>query len=75
MFFVAGFVRDENGVLMQTFGSSQMPSEQEALDAARAMARSHYAGVIAWKRNVQFSGGRDGTTEVLYRVGNVPVLE
>jgi hypothetical protein len=74
-FFVAGFVRDENGGLRQEFGPRQMPSEQEALDAARAMARSDYAGVIAWKHTAQFAGGRDATTEVLYQVGEVPVLE
>lgn len=74
-FFVAGFVRDKKGVLTQEFGPRQMLSEQEALDAARAMARSDYAGVIAWKRTAQFAGGRDGTTEVLYQVGEVPILE
>ena len=74
-FFVAGFVRDENGDLTQEFGPRQMPSEQEALDAARGMARSDYAGVIAWKRTARFAGAKDGTPEILYQVGEVPVLE
>lgn len=74
-FFVAGFVHDKNGVLAQKFEPRQMPSEQEARDAARAMARGDYAGVIAWKHTAQFAGGSDGTTEVLYQVGEVPVLE
>lgn len=74
-FFVAGFVRDSNGDLTEEFGPRQMPSQQAALDAARAMARSDYAGVVAWKRSTQFVGGTRGTPEVLYKVGDVPVLE
>lgn len=74
-FFVAGSIRDKNGVLTQESEPRQMASEQEALDAARAMARSDYAGVIFWKHSAHFAGGRDETTKVLYRVGEVPVLE
>ena len=50
-------------------------SEEAAIGAAQSLARSDYAGVIAWKRTAQIAGGRDGTPEVLYQVGEVPVLE
>ena len=51
-----GFVRDESGELMQAADPKQMPTEQDALDAVRAMARSDYDGVIAWKRATQYAG-------------------
>jgi hypothetical protein len=74
-FFVASFVREDNGVLTREFGPQQMPSEEAAIGAAQSLARSDYAGVIAWKRTAQIAGGRDGTPEVLYQVGEVPILE
>ncbi|KKC32086.1 hypothetical protein WH91_15965 [Devosia psychrophila] len=72
---MAGFVREDNGGFTREFGPQQMPSEEAAIGAAQSLARSDYAGVIAWKRTAQIAGGRDGTPEVLYQVGEVPVLE
>ncbi len=71
-FFVIGFVRDQDDKLVQSAGPKEMQCEQQALELARAMVRSDYAGVVAWKHIGVPPGSVNGPREILYRFGEVP---
>ncbi|WP_224702720.1 hypothetical protein [Devosia aquimaris] len=74
-FFVTGFVRDQDDKLVQSADPREMESEEQALDLARAMVRSDYAGVVAWKHIGVPPGSMNGPREILYRFGEVPGYE
>lgn len=68
------FDRDQEGELQPAFEAREMPDEERAIRAARAMASRH-AGVIAWSRPARPEIGEFGEPTELFRSGDIPDME
>jgi hypothetical protein len=71
LFVLHAYDMTANGELYPAFEPRPMPSQEDAVREAGALAGKH-DGVVVWKRRAEPAVGEFGPEEIVYQQGEIP---